>query len=657
MNEQNPSNKDLEELLDLLNKAKYNEVISKTHILIKEYPNSFALFNFNGIANSGLKKFKISIENFQKALSLFPNFPDIYNNLGKAYFESSQIDQAIINYKKAINLNKNFSLAYNNLALAYLSKNLTFESLSCSKSSLDIDTNNQISLYIFGSALKNIFFEKSNISLYPYISKVLNDCNYIRPKDIVRPIISLLKHDPIIKNLLHNDFKTITQEGILNIIKKISNVRPLLTLMNVCPLIDLELEKFFTELRRAILFSNFELKAQDKTHAFLSALSIQLFINEHLYNETEIETEKINQLSKKISKNISLSKKNSEIDLIKLSYYRPLNLIDGVENIDFSNSLQLLTKRLIFEPNLEFKNLSNFKSINKISNKVSLLVQNQYEENPYPRWIKPGLSIKSYEIKDYFDFFNLKFNSNLYNNKLITDVLVAGCGTGQHALNVASKFYESNVLALDLSRRSIAYASRKAQELNISIDFIQGDLLDLGNINKIFDIIECAGVLHHMEKPEDGLSSLLRKLKIGGMLYIGLYSELARKDIIKCREDFLLNKNSIFNNQVKEIRNKIILESNNYQSIVNSEDFYTFSEFRDLICHVQEHRFRIPQIINLLKIFNLEFCGFENQVLIRNFKNFNKEYDIYNLLHWEEFENKNPLIFNGMYQFWCQKLK
>ena len=64
MNEQNPSNKDLEELLDLLNKAKYNEVISKIHILIKEYPHSFALFNFNGIANSGLKKFKISIENF-----------------------------------------------------------------------------------------------------------------------------------------------------------------------------------------------------------------------------------------------------------------------------------------------------------------------------------------------------------------------------------------------------------------------------------------------------------------------------------------------------------------------------------------------------------------------------------------------------------------
>ena len=81
------------------------------------------------------------------------------------------------------------------------------------------------------------------------------------------------------------------------------------------------------------------------------------------------------------------------------------------------------------------------------------------------------------------------------------------------------------------------------------------------------------------------------------------------------------------------------------------------SELRDLLFHVQEHRFTIPQIRDCLYELGLEFCGFENDKLVQNFKlNNTGADDTYDLDKWHAYEEANPNAFIGMYQFWCQKL-
>ena len=81
------------------------------------------------------------------------------------------------------------------------------------------------------------------------------------------------------------------------------------------------------------------------------------------------------------------------------------------------------------------------------------------------------------------------------------------------------------------------------------------------------------------------------------------------------------------------------------------------SELRDLLFHVQEHRFTIPQIRDCLYELGLEFCGFENDKLVQNFKlNNTGADDPHNLDKWNLYEKANPNTFGGMYQFWCQKI-
>ena len=87
-------------------------------------------------------------------------------------------------------------------------------------------------------------------------------------------------------------------------------------------------------------------------------------------------------------------------------------------------------------------------------------------------------------------------------------------------------------------------------------------------------------------------------------------------------------------------------------------DFYGLSMCRDLIFHVQEHRFTLPRIEAALASLGLEFLGFElgDPEALRRFKETHPEPGaMASLADWHAFELENPRTFARMYQFWCRK--
>ena len=98
-------------------------------------------------------------------------------------------------------------------------------------------------------------------------------------------------------------------------------------------------------------------------------------------------------------------------------------------------------------------------------------------------------------------------------------------------------FSDCHVTAVDLSLASLAYAQRKANDLKLrNLEYFQADILRLGKIEGEFDIVESTGVLHHLHEPMIGWRVLTTLLKPGGLMKIGLYSELARRHIAEIRE-------------------------------------------------------------------------------------------------------------------------
>ena len=161
-----------------------------------------------------------------------------------------------------------------------------------------------------------------------------------------------------------------------------------------------------------------------------------------------------------------------------------------------------------------------------------------------------------------------------------------------------------------------------------------------------------------MNKPLEGLKVLLDLLEPHGFLKLGLYSEISRKHIVKIRK-FIGNRN--FNNTENDIRNcrEAILnqkDDNSLYKIIHNHDFYSTSGTRDLIFHVQEHIFTIPEITEILKNFNLEFLGFANPFFKKKYLQlFPDDKKNLSLDNWNNFEINNPDAFKGMYQFWVKK--
>ena len=139
---------------------------------------------------------------------------------------------------------------------------------------------------------------------------------------------------------------------------------------------------------------------------------------------------------------------------------------------------------------------------------------------------------------------------------------------------------------------------------------------------------------------------------------VGLYSKSARQHIIKIREE--IAQSGIGPNYVdmKSFRSSIIKSDQpHHKRILNSGDFYSLSTLRDLLFHVQEHRFTILQIQDCLTELGLKFCGFEPISLVKDFSRTNSSSDdIYDLEKWNAYEADNPSAFAGMYEFWCQKV-
>jgi hypothetical protein len=79
------------------------------------------------------------------------------------------------------------------------------------------------------------------------------------------------------------------------------------------------------------------------------------------------------------------------------------------------------------------------------------------------------------------------------------------------------------------------------------------------------------------------------------------------------------------------------------------------SECRDLLFHVQEHQFTLPEIKSFLAENNLQFIGFEGDVVQRFRLRLPQETALRDLDRWHEFELQQPLSFVNMYQFWVQK--
>lgn len=296
-----------------------------------------------------------------------------------------------------------------------------------------------------------------------------------------------------------------------------------------------------------------------------------------------------------------------------------------------------------------------------VHNPVSKAVKQQYEENPYPRWrfvgsefpttFDAGIRLALPGLRDVPAIF-IQDRAEIPLN-----ILVAGCGTGRSALWCATQYLNAQVFAVDLSAASLAYASMKAEELGVvNVVFRQGDILELPSLGRRFDMIDAVGVLHHMEDPAAGLGALSHCLVTGGWIKVALYSRLARWAVREARQRIAAGGVPATATGIRGFRYTILGNPNDplHAPCTNWRDFFSLSECRDLLFHVQEHQFTTDGLAELIRSAGLEFMGFEADTGLAASAT-PPVTDFRSLAQWGAFEAAHPDFFGSMYVMWLRK--
>ncbi len=429
---------------------------------------------------------------------------------------------------------------------------------------------------------------------------------------------------------------------------------PLLrAILEGAPVRDVAFERLLTTLRAALLAQAAASAVHnDSVLACSCTVAQQCFINEYVFATTPAEDEQVDQLKTNL-------RDISPMRLAALAMYLPLHALPDAQALlarTWPDDVNAVVTQQLREPMQERALRDSIPQLTAIEDATSQRVRQMYEENPYPRWVHGPVDPTS----TFDHYLRAMFPTAAFISLGKTgafDMLVAGCGTGQHPITVAEKFPSAHVLAIDLSLASLAYAKRKTPPaLAGRIEYAQADILKLGTLDRCFDVIDASGVLHHMADPLTGWRTLLALLRPNGFMHLGFYSELGRRDVVAARAFIAERGYSTTPSEIRRARQDLLATP--LACVTRFNDFFATSECRDLLFHVQESRTSIPAIKTFLAERNLKFIGFEfTEPVLRRYRALFAEqrWLLTDLNHWHNFETKYPDTFSGMYQFWVQK--
>lgn len=614
-------------------------------------------------------RFDDAIAQFRQALRLKPDHAAAHAHLGAVFVAVGDFERAAHHCGQSLTFDRRNHQAAVHLGLSFLAKGEFKQALDLALYAFEIGDTPQ-ARYLFSRAARQVWVTVEHSVFRELLRRDLAE-RWDRGSYLMRPAVSVIRLNSGIRAAIEREKDaslrslSIMDSGGPTGFAEMANDSLLRELLQTTQICDGELERVFTALRRGLL----DLASDERDSAvadnvlhFYCALAQQCFFNEYVYAVTDEEQGRAEALAEKLVAAVAEGRDIPSLWIAAVGAYIPLHVLrsaDLLVNRAWPPAVAAVTQQQIAEPNAQRALRESLSHLTAVEDATSVLVKHQYEENPYPRWIAAAATLAPLPA-DLHLRARLQCPAYKPLTKPKIEILIAGCGTGQQAIETAQKFPGSDVLAVDLSTASLAYALYKTRELGVTnVRYTVADILKLDSLGRRFDLIEASGVLHHMADPLAAWRLLLSILRPGGLMNVGLYSELARQPISRAR-DFIAERGyQPTADGIRRCRQDMAKQSDDplFKALTESFNFFTVSECRDLLFHVQESRLTLRQIAAFIDEEKLTFLGFDaDATLLKEYgSRFPADKAQTDLASWHEFEMENPESFTGMYQFWIQK--
>ena len=365
------------------------------------------------------------------------------------------------------------------------------------------------------------------------------------------------------------------------------------------------MEFLLTALRRYLLqFAPADLLRKRYVYVFTCALIQQCINNEYIF----VVYDEVRRVLKELEidfDGIADGARQDATDFMLMALYRPMH--EFIPDSFDSGRLDRLSPRMLRDMArgyLETRRADAVRAreierLTDITDETSKRVERQYVAEPYPKWRDiqtPEAGCAKRTLRNHFTAAELTLLDGPF------DVLIAGCGTGQQAVDAALAYGPAaSVLAIDLCAPGLAYGERMAAAFGAAnLRFAQADILGLDRLDRRYAVIECVGVRHHMARPYDAWRLLVDRLQPGGLMLTGLYSGVSRSGIMALRGNPACPGPGADDDALREFRAALMHRQPGEAGaeLTISQDFFIKSSFRDLALHVSEQHCLIPTSIN-----------------------------------------------------------
>ncbi len=653
---------------------RFDEALASCDAALALNPRYADALNNRGATLQELKRFDEALDSYERALAIAPNLAEAHRNRGAALHALGRLAEAEASVRRALEARPDYVEALNNLAALLNAQGQPSKALEVLRQSMQLRESAEAKT-LFVNCVKGVRPAHDDAKLRGLLVRALTE-PWGRPAELMPIATALAKLNtevaacvaraeaawparPAAAKLFEgNSLATLAANPLL------------ITLLGSAPIADATVERFFTLARYALLESAESTSAPEgplrAALPFFGALARQCFINEYVYAASDEEQAHAATLRDALAAALAAGDKVPFLWPVAVGAYFPLGGMPHATRLqerEWPKAVMDVIAQQVREPAEEAALRETLPHLTGIDDEVSVRVREQYEENPYPRWVKAAPARRAVSIDRYLAsrFPLAPLRPRAANTNTTLDVLIAGCGTGQQAIESAQQYEGAQVLAVDLSLASLGYAQRKSRELGLAnVEYAQADLLKLGAIERRFDIIESVGVLHHLADPWAGWRALLPLLRPGGFMKLGFYSELARRHIPKIREFIARQGSGATAEDIRRSRQALqaARASEDFGPLLDTVDFFSTSACRDLLFHVQEHRLTLGPIAEFLQAEGLTFLGFEldTEAPLQAYRQrFSDDPAALDLAHWDAFEQDHPDTFLSMYQFWVQK--
>lgn len=582
--------------------------------------------------------------------------PEHLNTLGDVHRALGEFTEARAHLERALTLRPNYADAIVNLANTNNASGRKSDALVLLFNAVAAQPSATPLRLQLASMLQGVALQTGN-ELVREVLRLLCTDEAIDAQSLAGAVLGLIRGGAAYQTL-HSCVERGEQsfDSALNALHELTHDELLLTALPRLIVNDWELERVLTAVRANILSRSSEISQE-----FVAVLAQQCFNTEYAWAMRADEQEQAaadRALLKEMLQGESLDEAALASPLLRVALYAQLTSVAGWERLAalpmsaWPELLHPVIREQLLEPLAEREMAESLPALTKVHDDTSQRVRAMYEENPYPRWV----ALQQPPVSNVNAFVRAlrPEHGNTPSSRI---VLVAGCGSGQQPIQLARTLPDADVLGVDLSTRSLAYAARMAEQFRVAnVRFAHGDLLELGDAVGSCAIVACSGVLHHLQDPLDGWRRLLPMLAPDGVMKIGLYSTAARTAVEAARSFAREHQFAANHDGIRACRHAIasLPRAHPARSVMDFVDFYSLSGVRDLVMHVQETSYDITEIAAMLDQLNLRFLGFQlPQPVQAQFHSEQGREALLDLAAWDRFEHAHPDAFAGMYQFWC----